>query len=97
MGNLLPGRRRRFCAAFDSGILVYDDLAADKLSFVPTSSGAEIRAIAVAADLPLTCAVREFTDAIVAGLRSRESLQLGLSVVETLARCEAALEDNPPQ
>jgi predicted dehydrogenase len=92
MGNLMPGKRRRFCAAFDAGILVYDDLAADKLSFVSTSSEAEIRAIAVAPDLPLTCAVREFTDAIAVGSRPRGSLQLGLSVVETLARCEASLE-----
>ncbi|MDP6172755.1 MAG: Gfo/Idh/MocA family oxidoreductase [Rhodospirillales bacterium] len=94
IGNLMSGKRRRFCAAFDSGILVYDDLAADKLTFVSTSASpeAEIRAIAVAPDPPLTCAVREFTDAIGADSRSRESLQLGLSVVETLARCEAALD-----
>ena len=97
IGNLMPGKRRRFCAAFDDGILIYDDLAADKLSFVPASDETEIRAIAVAPAPPLTCAVREFTQAIAAGSRSRESLQLGLSVVETLARCETALEDNPQQ
>ncbi len=99
IGNLLPGKRRRFCAAFDAGILVYDDLAADKLTLVPTSPSpeAEIRAIAVTPDLPLTCAVREFTEAITSGSRSRESLQLGLSVVETLARCEAALEGSQPE
>ncbi|MBL6935326.1 MAG: Gfo/Idh/MocA family oxidoreductase [Alphaproteobacteria bacterium] len=99
VGNLLPGKRRRFCAAFDAGILVYDDLAADKLTLVPTSasSEAEMRAIAVAPDLPLTCAVGEFTAAIASGSRSRESLQLGLSVVETLARCEAALEGSQPE
>ena len=94
IGNLIPEKKRRFCAAFDDGILVYDDLAADKLIFVPASASPEdeIRAIAVAPDPPLTCAVREFTDAIGADSRSRESLQLGLSVVETLARCEAALD-----
>ncbi|MDP7191232.1 MAG: Gfo/Idh/MocA family oxidoreductase [Alphaproteobacteria bacterium] len=99
IGNLLPGKRRRFCAAFDSGILVHDDLAADKLTFVPTSASpeAEMRTIAVAADPPLTCAVREFTDAIAAGSRSLESLHLGLSVVETLARCEAALDAPHPE
>ena len=93
IGNLLPGKRRRFCATFDSGILVYDNLAADKLTFVPTSASPEdeIRAIAVAGDPSLTCAVREFTDAIAAGSHSLESLHLGLSVVETLARCDAAL------
>ena len=96
IGNLLPGKRRRFCAAFDDGILVYDDLAVDKLSFIPASHETEIRAIAVAADPPLTCAVREFAQAIGAGSRSRESLQLGLLVVETLARCEAALETPQP-
>lgn len=99
IGNLMPGKRRRFCAAFDAGILVYDDLAADKLTFVPVSASpeTEIRAIAVAPALPLACAVREFADAIAAGSRSRESLHLGLSVVQTLARCEAALEGAPPQ
>ena len=93
IGNLLPGRRRRFCAAFDSGILVYDDLAADKLSFVPASPEAEIRAIAVAPDLPLTCAVRAFADAITTDSVCHDSLRLGVAVVETLARCQQALED----
>ena len=98
MGNLMPGKRRRFCAAFDAGILVYDDLAVDKLSFVPESTSPEtkIRAIAVAGEPPLICATREFADAITAGSRSQESLQLGLSVVETLARCQQALETPHP-
>ncbi len=99
IGNLLPWKRRRFCAAFDDGILVYDDLAADKLTLVPVSASpeAEIRAIAVASDPPLTCAVQAFANAIAAGSRSRQSLHLGLSVVETLARCEAALESSQPE
>jgi len=94
----MPGKRRRFCAAFDAGILVYDDLAVDKLSFVPESTSPEtkIRAIAVAGEPPLICATREFADAITAGSRSQESLQLGLSVVETLARCQQALETPHP-
>ncbi len=94
IGNMLPGKRRRFCAAFDDGILVYDDLAADKLSFVPisASSEAEIRAISVAPAPPLTCAIQAFADAIAADSVCHDSLRMGVAVVETLARCEAALE-----
>ncbi|MAE07105.1 MAG: hypothetical protein CMH76_12315 [Nitrospinae bacterium] len=94
IGNMLPRKRRRFCAAFDDGILVYDDLAADKLSFVPISASpeAEIRAISVAPAPPLTCAIQAFADAIAADSVCHDSLRMGVDVVETLARCEAALE-----
>ena len=44
-----------------------------------------------AADLPLTRAVREFATSINNGAASLASLKLGVGVVRTLARCEAAV------
>lgn len=49
------------------------------------------------ADLPLTRAVAEFAQAVQAGAAPLESVQLGVAVVRTLARCDARLAGSAAQ
>lgn len=83
----LTERRRRFAVACERGLLVYDDLAAQKLVVTEGGSG---RAIEIADDLPLGVAVSEFAGAIAARSRDTTSLELGVRVVEVLAACAEA-------
>lgn len=88
-GNLLAQKRRRFEVTGSNGALVYDDLAADKL--VERDDDGSWRPVGVSAVPPLTRAVAAFRDAIAAGDGHHVSLPLGVRVVETLERAEAAL------
>ncbi|HEY2336863.1 MAG TPA: Gfo/Idh/MocA family oxidoreductase [Burkholderiales bacterium] len=72
---------RRFSVRCAQATLLYDDLAADKL----TVDG---RPVAVAAELPLAVAVREFAAALAQPAKDYRSLELGVAVVEVLAACE---------
>ena len=76
----LPEKTRRFTVACEGGKLVYDDLAAVKL----TING---RPVPVAPDLPLSVAVAEFAAAVRKGGASLAGLDLGVAVVEALAAC----------
>jgi predicted dehydrogenase len=78
----LAEKTRRFAVTCPAGTLVYDDVAADKLTL-------DGRPVAIAADLPLTVAVSEFGAAIRAGSRDLSSLELGMRVVTVLAHCQA--------
>ena len=71
----------------EEGVLVYDDLAAQKL--IVTEGGGE-RAIEIAADPPLSVALHEFAVAIAARSRDLAGLELGVRAVEVLASCAAA-------
>jgi predicted dehydrogenase len=74
-------KARRFSVRCADAELVYDDLAAHKLLL-------DGKPVVIAADLPLTVAVREFAEAIAAGRADQGSLDLGVSVVEVLEACE---------
>lgn len=96
VGNILP-RQRRFAVRLESAVLVYDDLAEHRLVVYPDAgenpeSRTDGHPVPTGRDLPLTCEVREFAKAISAMRRDLSSLDLGVQVVETLARSEAALE-----
>ncbi len=75
---------RRFEVECAGGILVYDDLADDKL----TQNGSPIE---VDRAQPLDVALAEFAAAIRSRSTRPEDLAMAVSVVEILARCEARL------
>lgn len=83
----LTQKRRRFAVACERALLVYDDLAAQKLVVTEGGGG---RAIGIADDLPLGIAVSEFAEAIAARSRNTTSVELGVRVVEVLAACAQA-------
>lgn len=94
-GNLLP-KTRRLVVHLEAAVLVYDDLAEHKLMVHPPSAafadpGTTGEALPCEPLLPLNVAVGEFASAVRAGSRSLADLDLGVAVVELLARCESAL------
>jgi predicted dehydrogenase len=74
-------KTRRFSVRCSAATLVYDDLSPHKL----TVDGAPV---AVAPDLPLSVALREFIAGIGQPVRDYRSLELGVAVVEVLEACE---------
>lgn len=91
LGNLFDAKVRRFAVDCDDGRLIYEDFAAAPLTVAEAASREAPVAIPVEDEPPLTCALREFVEAVRAGSRDRVGLDLGVRVVETLARCDAAL------
>ena len=95
LGNMMP-KRRRFAAHFETGVLVYDDLATNKLTLHPSTAryvlpeGAGQR-VEITPELPLGNLIADFAAAIRDRNRDLSALDLGVSVVETLGRCAAAL------
>jgi predicted dehydrogenase len=95
VSNLMQTKRRRFCANFASATLLYDDLAADKLTLHPpqTEPGFPATAgvaIMLAGGTPLQRAVASFVAAIGRGRDDTGSLNLGMEVVKVLAGCSEA-------
>jgi predicted dehydrogenase len=88
-GNLLPAKRRWFEVKGSNATLVYDDLAPSKL--VEQDDRGSWQPIGLSAVPPLARAVAAFRDAIAAGDTHHASLPLGVHVVETLERTDAAL------
>jgi predicted dehydrogenase len=93
--STLDDRVRRFAVALDAATIVYDGLATSSLMRYPAPKrdgpGGKGEAIPVANELPLTRAVLDFVAAIAEGSTSLASVELGASVVRTLARCDAVL------
>ncbi len=89
VGNIRYDKVRRFRVDFDGGSLIYRDHADMALAFVDRS-GKE-NPIDVSPELPLTCALADFTAKIAAGIRDRSGLALGVDVVRVLADCDAAM------
>lgn len=92
----IADRRRCFTVFCERGVLVYDDLAQDKLVIHPAQEGTAMpegrgRAVAIPAEFPLTRAVRAFVGAIAAGQSEHPSLALGVDVVDVLAGCAALI------
>lgn len=95
VGNLMS-KRRRFLAHFDTAVLAYDDFAPHKLVLhaptkayaTPTDAGVPIE---IPADLPLTNVVTAFKAAILSGRYDPASMELGVRVVDVLARLTRSL------
>lgn len=97
IGNMMP-KRRWFAAYFDVAVLVYDDLAPDKLMRYAPAAGDDLpppagggTRIEVGSELPLSNVVREFSSSVRNGDRDLSELELGLRVVETLARLQSSV------
>jgi predicted dehydrogenase len=94
VGNGFETRRRSFSVRFNDRELTLDDAGGPPL--VASSLDGEGRPkgpaekIEVDKALPLTRAVEAFAEAVRARSKDLSSLELGVAVVETLARCEAA-------
>lgn len=93
IGNIIASKKRRLEVYLQDRKMVYDDMAENKLIINPLSSEkhGSSEAIGVDATPPLTCAVKEFGEALRKGETSLESLELGMEVVRTLSRLEAIL------
>ncbi len=87
--NITAPKRRLFEVECRHGTLVYDDLAASKLTHV--RKGGIVEPIAIAAEPPLTTALREFIAAIARPPNPRP-LALACNVVRVLGMCEASME-----
>ena len=92
--STLDARHRSFAAQFDSCTLVFRDFVDDKL--VRFAPGADVAtgagtAVAVGSELPLSRAVVEFAERIRAKNTERDSIDLGLTVVDLIADAEAML------
>jgi predicted dehydrogenase len=94
-GNLMP-KRRWFAAHLEKAVLIYDDLAAEKLTLhaptkayaAPTDAGIQIE---IPAELPLANVVKAFEAAIRSGKCDLASMQLGVRVIEVLAHSHQVL------
>ena len=93
--STLDARHRSFAAQFESCTLVFRDFVDDKLTrFAPgvdiaTGAGTPV---AVGSELPLSRAVIAFAERIRAKNTDRDSIDLGLTVVDLIADAEAMLE-----
>ena len=89
-GNLMP-KRRWFAAHLERAVLIYDDLAPDKLTLhaptkayaAPTDAGVPIE---TPVELPLTNVVKAFEAAIRSGKYDLAPMQLGVRVIDVLAQ-----------
>lgn len=96
IGNLTD-RHRRFAVFFDDLVLAYDDASPAQIIEYPAQPNVgepqgEGRAVSVGMEMPVSIAVREFTDVISAGDISMESLDQGVEVTRILAQCEKGIE-----
>ncbi len=97
LGNLFESRRRSLEVRLDSGILTYDDTAADKLTRHGPSSGT-VEAIAVDETPPLDRVIGTFAraigqGAIEQGTSDLSGLRLGVKVVAVLEQAARSLEE----
>lgn len=80
---------RRFMVRCETGQLVFDDLAPDKLVL---ESGGDQIPIRISPEAPLTRVVKAFAQAIESGADTTGSLDLAVDVVRILERCAQALD-----
>ncbi len=90
-------RRRSFTVFCEGGVLVYDDMAQNKLMMHPAQYGYENLsylgiALPVANSFPLTRAVEKFVGAIRTGATLHSTLALGMDVTKVLVECERLME-----
>lgn len=89
LSNLLASGRREFRIELEGGSLSYSDQLSPRVVRRPRGGTEEF--IDVSDELPLTRAVRYFAAAVAEGSRDRRGLDLGVSVVAVLARCESSV------
>jgi len=94
--NLYPRKKRFTAVHYDRETLIYDDVAADKLTAEPRPDDARCaappaRAVPVDPTPPLDAALSAFAAAIRAGTPNIDGLRLGVDVVRVLARAETAI------
>lgn len=96
VSNIDENKSRYFEARYRDGNLIYNDLAVDKLVFVPSGSGGE-QPVSIDVAMPLNNLLLEFCAAIRADIKEHPSLRLGLEVVELLHYCDGILsvQSNP--
>jgi predicted dehydrogenase len=87
LSNLID-KTRRFAVRCDAGVLVYDDIARDKLVLEKNGKTTSIK---VSPELPLSRVVKAFVTAISAGKDQTASLDLAVEVVTVLERGSATL------
>ena len=94
LSNLRLDKRRQFRVDFASAVLLYDDLAAHKLTLHPPAGphqpidATEGKPLPVEEGSPLYHSLLRFVQAVRRGHDDGDSLGLGIKVVETLADCE---------
>jgi predicted dehydrogenase len=93
--STLDERHRWFAADFADGTLIYTDRSDQPLRLMRHGAGPDEagEALPVASELPLTVAVREFVQAVMAGDPTRDSFALGCAVVDVIDRCEEIMRD----
>lgn len=93
--STLDDQHRWFAVDLNHETLVYQDRGRDGLKLCPRAGAGPDEpgmALDVPEVLPLTQVVMEFAAAIRGGKLMRDSLRLGIDVVELLARCEMVLQ-----
>ncbi len=83
---------KRFEVYSDAEVLVYDDVAVQKL-IRSIDGGKNFNPIKVPSDPPLTVILREFAQAIRDNVKDISGLLLGKRVVSVLSECQAALKE----
>jgi predicted dehydrogenase len=91
VSNIDREKSRRFEGRFDEGVLIYDDLAAVKLCFIPTASSVS-QELPIGKSLPLDNLLNEFAAEIRAGSIWHASLDIGVRVVNLMAACQHSLD-----
>jgi predicted dehydrogenase len=94
VGNALPDKRRTFQVDDGSQLLIYDDLAPDKL-IRHGPDGAQ--PVPIPNEWPLDLVVRAFVAAIETGATSHPSLELGVAVVRVLSAADRAIATRTAQ
>ena len=72
----------------ERGTLVFDDAANEKL--VVHRNGEDARALSHGTDLPLTCELRAFVDAVRSGVADVSQLETGMAVTRIIAATETS-------
>jgi predicted dehydrogenase len=96
IGNAMP-KRRWFAVLLERGVLVYDDLAVERLVYharitaLEGSIPLEGTPVTFTYQPPLACAVREFAAAAARGTDPSRSLDVAVDVTRVLAACQSQL------
>ena len=83
-----PIRKRAVTMTCERGTLVFDDAANEKL--VVHRNGEDARALSHGTDLPLTCELRAFVDAVRSGVADVSQLETGMAVTRIIAATETS-------
>ena len=91
LSNLLRQKSRSLRVEGPGGTLLYDDCAAQKLTYRPGGPDGATEAIAVSGEPPLGCALSRFLGNVSTGETDLRDLRFGVEVVRMLDAWEARL------